>query len=368
MNVSNEDSLWVMLYKKRLDFINNSVDEFLVDMENKKNLKNIQINKKEHLDMNKCEVYNIIIKALGNNNIHLKKKAKEILDKKEEELIENENMFIEELNIQNYLSNEIIILEDEKMDIDKRYNNEWIKLSKNIDKIFNHFNQTMDSIKESGLKNILDRKAFNVIDVLQCFKKNIYEYFMKIAIDFKNSNYELDFNNLIGFNMSSELDKLEDDITEYIFHKYISESQWKIIIEGAKDHSLKCLDICKKYELQIFVIMRNYLEKKVENTNKLLENSINKVEQIKKERYTMEKKLEELIDEYEALNNDSREEIQEKIMFKELVTNNYIIEYNRVVKLINNNNNIKNGDITTYFEYLYLITKEMQKMEEALYG
>lgn len=106
---------------------------------------------------------------------------------------------------------------------------------------------------------------------------------------------------------------------------------------------------------------------KVKILKEALSNSIDRVDYIKKQRATIEKRINKVIYKKEKLMSYNKFKRRQRNTFNEIVKNNYLIEYNRVVNLINSKNTL-NKDITTYYEYLYLITIEMEKIEGDIYG
>lgn len=98
-----------------------------------------------------------------------------------------------------------------------------------------------------------------------------------------------------------------------------------------------------------------------------LSNSIKRVDKIKNKRIIMERRLKSAIYKAEKIIEENELNIEQTDLFKDIIEKNYIMEYNKVVKLINSKTTL-NKDLITYYEYLYLITIEMEKVEEDIYG
>ena len=244
MNNPKVNSVWIMLYKNRLSFIDKSLEEFLVELEYEFLLKDIRDNKKTSDIINKINMCKKIVRKISGQAIELEKLLKFEVKGFHSELEVNENNFINELSIQDELSEKIQVLKDE-------------------------------------------------------YIKNK-----------KVGNYE----------------------------------------KG-----------------NLFIVIENELNKKINCTEELLKNSSNKIEEIKNQRYFIQRKLSEATNKYEDLLLNNEEKMEKLRLFKDIIRSNYIKEYNKTVKLINKKDTI-NKDIKTYYEYLYLITCEMEKLEGELYG
>lgn len=364
MNMPNEYSPWGLLYENRLEFINKSIDEFIADIDNKKLLENIEVAE----NTNKINIYNFLIKKLKNNkdykDINIEKKLSSLQCK----LDENERKFIRELNIQDELSEKIKRLINEKIKYKDKVDYEINNFIDGLERLLNHFDNTMDRIKEKGLNNIIDRKGLKIVEILQCFKKNLCIYFMKVLVNFKNYSCEFNLEHVMEKEINYRLEKVESNFAKYLFKQYITEIEWECMIKSAKKYSKDYIKICKIYAEESSLIIEGELDSRIEILNNLMKKSIKKIEEIKKQRFSMEKTLKEIKYKSKELTGSKECELEKYInMFEELVKENYINEYNKVVTLINNKNTLEN-DISIYYEYLYLITSEMEKVEGDLYG
>lgn len=359
-----EHSIWIELYKNRLNFIYKSIDEFIIDM-NEDKLENVSIYNGK---LNKVEIYNIIIENIKRKDTDLENTLDGIIKKLEQNLYGNEKRFINELNIQDELSEKIRKLELEKIKYEKAVQIESITLCDGLEKMLNHFDNTMDKIKEKGLNSEVDRKGYKVVEILQCFKKNLYKYFMKVIINFKNPSCEFNMEGIIETEVSKQLEEVESNFAKYLFKQYITEIQWDLIIQSAKKYSNDYVKILKQYQVQVCKMVNDELTNKVNSLNELILKSLQRAEIVKKQRDSIEKEINEAVVNKEKISGSNEYEKIEKLnLFKKLISNNYINEYNKVVNLINSEN-ILSENILVYYEYLYLITSEMEKVWGDLYG
>lgn len=357
MNRLNEYNMWVNLYEKKSLFMTNSVDEFLENINDDKLLEYIEKSKNKN---NKIKVFKIIIDKVNLEVEQLENVLKDELEYFEEELKSNEDLFRQELINKGELKKKIKTIKEEKNMFYKTLNNEKLKSLDIVEKIINNLDSRMDRIKENGLKSILDRKGFNLVESLQCFKKNLYECFMNSILTFKNYTFECNVEIIIKDKINKEIENIEKDLTKYLFEEYISEAKWSQMINSSKEHSRQCIEIYNKCVVVAENMFKNELENKEKKLNELLEETNYKLNNLKK-------KIEHMNISIKGINDKYENELKKLSVFKEIIRSNYIKEYNKIVRVINREDTNKE-DIKTYYEYLYLITSEIEKVEDELYG
>ncbi|MGL5352627.1 MAG: hypothetical protein ACRDA5_04800 [Clostridium sp.] len=361
--ILNEDIMWVMLYKNRYGFIYKSIEDYNLTCDNRKLDKYIESKYKDGFNIDSGEVVSIIADIINSNYIN-----KDTLMEKEykDKLDENESRFITEINVQNEIILKVNRYKENKKKFEEIINDENIKLLNGFEKIYKHFNQTMERVHEKGEKNIHERTASKIVDLVHSFKHNLYNYFTNKITGLISLSCNLKIEELVGKSIINELDNLEDNISNYAFEKYIDESKWKFIIESAKMIALECIEILKKYELELCITIKCRLIDNIKKENLRLQTTLLELEKIRKDRVVIEEKLnilksrEKDFREKNKQHNDCNE-------FKKIIKANYVTEYNKIIELINNENT-ENNEIRTYFEYLYLITSEMNYLEEIIFG
>lgn len=364
MYILNEDDMWVSLYKNRLGFLYKSIDEYISIYGNEKLDNYVKENYSVYLNTSVVDLYTSVIRII-NGNVQYRNN---LLDKEYDSKLDiNENKYISEINLQSKIMENLNSHKTKKYKFEKTMSDENIKLLNGIEKIYNHFIDTIERLELQGLENVYNRKVIKIIELLQCFKQNLYNYFINRISSFVSLSSNLNINDLVLNNIVDELDKVEGGITKYIFEKYINELEWIAIIERVERIALEFIDILKRYELEICINIKSNIIESIRNENERLKVSLKNIESITEERRLIEKKLDicELMEnEFEKGNDEYNNNINN---FNEIIGYNFVSEYNKVINIINNEVHA-NSKLVTHFEYLYLITSEMNNMEEIIYG
>ncbi|MGL5084885.1 MAG: hypothetical protein ACRC68_04085, partial [Clostridium sp.] len=174
MSILKNDNIWLSLYKNRLKFFYNSINEYALSYKNNELEEYCKKNYNKYSEVSSIEIFNSVAKII-NVNIEF---SDTTLKEYNMKLFENETSFIDEINKQNLIMAKVKKARNNKEKFEEIINIESIKLLDRMGKIYNHFIQTIDRVCNQGIKNNNERKVIKIIELLHCFKQNLYNYFV----------------------------------------------------------------------------------------------------------------------------------------------------------------------------------------------